>query len=110
MYVSIIIRLIPSVDETVNYVICNVSCDQLPTPYLNQYTTNNNSCYVNAQLEVLLTTLAYCFAFGTVLVKVGRVYHIFNNPTEKKKVRNEGKVMFEQRLHQYMYNNIHLMC
>ena len=31
MYASIFIRLIPSVDQTVNEVICNVSCDQLPT-------------------------------------------------------------------------------
>ena len=30
--------------------------------------------------------LAYCLAFGTILAKVGRVYHIFNNPTERKKV------------------------
>ena len=30
--------------------------------------------------------LAYCLAFGTILAKVGRVYHIFNNPTERRKV------------------------
>lgn len=41
-------------------------------------------------MEPFLTTLAYCFAFGTILVKVGRVYHIFNNPTEKKKVRESN--------------------
>ena len=30
--------------------------------------------------------LAYCLAFGTILAKVARVYHIFNNPTERRKV------------------------
>ena len=49
------------------------------------------------QLQVLLTTVAYCLAFGTILVKVGRVYHIFHNPTEKKKVSNT-QIAYESKI------------
>ena len=35
---------------------------------------------------MMLIALAYCLIYGTVLTKLGRVYYIFNNPTDTKKV------------------------
>lgn len=84
MYSSIFIRLIPSGDETVNYVRCNVSRSICNTVWLIRIKCTCSS--LCSQLEILLTILAYCLAFGTILVKVGRVHHIFNNPTERRKV------------------------
>ena len=37
-------------------------------------------------MNIVLTNLGYCMAFGTLLAKMGRVYYIFHNPTTSKKV------------------------
>ena len=42
--------------------------------------------FIKKKVQALLNTLAFCLSFGTVLVKMGRVYHIFHNPTKMKKV------------------------
>lgn len=33
-----------------------------------------------------LTSIGYSLCYGTILVKMARVYYIFNNPTANKKV------------------------
>ena len=88
MYASIFIRVMPSTDEVVNYVRCNVSFVPFAVVFLTTDMTTSVFLYTDTheQLEVFLNTTAYCLAFSAILVKMGRVYHIFNNPTEKKKV------------------------
>ena len=36
------------------------------------------------QIQPWMNTIAYCFGYGTILTKMGRVYKIFHNPTTKK--------------------------
>lgn len=79
MYTSIFIRLIPSTNEMVNYVRCNVRT-------LVSFVNLHCGTRIILQLQILLNTLAYCLAYGTVLAKMGRVHHIFHNPTYGSKV------------------------
>ena len=36
------------------------------------------------QIQPWMNTIAYCFGYGTILTKMGRVYKIFHNPSTKK--------------------------
>ena len=36
------------------------------------------------QIQPWMNVVAYCFGYGTILTKMGRVYKIFNNPSVKK--------------------------
>ena len=49
--------------------------------------TTSDAAGVLCNLTVWLTAFGYSLCYGTILVKMLRVYHIFNNPsTQKKKV------------------------
>ena len=49
--------------------------------------TTSDAAGVLCNLTVWLTTFGYSLCYGTILVKMLRVHHIFNNPsTQKKKV------------------------
>ena len=60
LYVDIFFFVIPTKDPDVVNGFCNL------TPWL--------------------TSIGYSLCYGTILAKMARVYHIFNNPTTKKKV------------------------
>ena len=60
LYIDVIFSVIPSIDRIVVSVFCNL------TPWL--------------------TAIGYSLCYGTILVKMARVYYIFNNPSAKKKV------------------------
>ena len=36
------------------------------------------------QIQPWMNMIAYCFGYGTILTKMGRVYKIFHNPSTKK--------------------------
>jgi gamma-aminobutyric acid type B receptor len=58
MFLSIYIRVLPHTGEMVNIYRCNI--------------------------QAWVNTIAYCFGYGTILTKMGRVYKIFHNPSAKK--------------------------
>ncbi len=49
--------------------------------------TNPGVVRVFCNLTPWLTAIGYSLCYGTILVKMARVYYIFNNPTANKKVR-----------------------
>ena len=60
LYVDIIFTVVPSTDPIVVSFFCN--------------------------LTSWLSAIGYSLCYGTILVKMTRVYYIFNNPTANKKV------------------------
>ena len=48
-----------------------------------------NELFLSFQLHPWLYTVGYLLAFGTVLVKMWRVYYIFHNPVASKMVSME---------------------
>ena len=49
---------------------------------------------ITCNLEVWLTGFGYSLCYGTILVKMWRVYYIFNNPSsQKKKVTHVGNTI-----------------
>ena len=61
LYLDSVLFVIPSAGPNVATAICNI------TPWL--------------------TAIGYSLCYGTILMKMARVYYIFNNPTANKKVR-----------------------
>jgi gamma-aminobutyric acid type B receptor len=59
LYIAIIVTVWPATTATVSSVMCN--------------------------LQVWLTGIGYSLCYGTILVKMWRVYYIFNNPSTQKK-------------------------
>ena len=49
-------------------------------------TTDRNTVRAFCNLTPWLTAIGYSLCYGTILVKMARVYYIFNNPTANKKV------------------------
>lgn len=60
LYIDTVFFVIPTIDPIVVGVLCNL------TPWL--------------------TAIGYSLCFGTILVKMARVYYIFNDPCTHKKV------------------------
>ena len=48
--------------------------------------TNKDVVSVFCNLTPWLTAIGYSLCYGTILVKMARVYYIFSNPSAKKKV------------------------
>ena len=61
LYLAIVVTVWPAATATAAGVLCN--------------------------LQVWLTGFGYSLCYGTILVKMWRVYYIFNNPNSQKKVR-----------------------
>ncbi|XP_064390840.1 gamma-aminobutyric acid type B receptor subunit 2-like [Halichondria panicea] len=66
-YIGIFFRVLPSTD----------------------YELNAIRCYA----DYLLNTIGYSLAFSAILVKMGRVYYIFHNPSLSKKTLNDWKLV-----------------
>ncbi len=76
-YISIYSRVLPSTDYTVTFVTCFVSmCAVVPIEDINNF----------LQIDSTINTIGYSLAFSAILVKMGRVYYIFHNPSLGKKV------------------------
>ena len=60
LYLDMILLVIPSTDERVVSILCNVN------PWF--------------------TSIGYSLCYGTILVKMFRVYYIYSNPSPRKKV------------------------
>ncbi|XP_064390848.1 gamma-aminobutyric acid type B receptor subunit 2-like [Halichondria panicea] len=65
-FTTIYFRLLPSTDLIVNEARCIISS--------------------------LLIISGYCFGYGAILAKMGRIYYIFNNPTTSKKTVTDWKL------------------
>ncbi|XP_064390853.1 gamma-aminobutyric acid type B receptor subunit 2-like [Halichondria panicea] len=66
-YISIYLRVLPSTDYTVTFV----------------------RCFINSTIN----TIGISLAFSAILVKMGRVYYIFHNPSLGKKTLNDWKLV-----------------
>jgi len=52
------------------------------------FTTDETGVHIQCILHPWLYVLGYLLAFGTVLAKMWRVYHIFHNPMPKMKMKD----------------------
>jgi len=59
LYVNLYLMVVPSTDPTVVAVLCNL------TPWFS--------------------AIGYSLCYGTILVKMGRIYYILSNPTTERK-------------------------
>ena len=78
-------------------VLCNVSCLDLLSSllsmlvvlciiYVEVLIVQSLLCVLPLQLNPCLTALGYSLCYGTILMKMIRVWYIFNNPTLQKKI------------------------
>ncbi len=89
--IIILSRLVRLASTKLNYLIgigaivlyINVYLTVIPTP--DSVATN-----VLCNLNPWLTAIGYSLCYGTILAKMARVYHIFNNPSPNRKKVSMG--------------------
>ena len=80
MYASVFLYLLPTETKFAVKVRCVVRELSIPSPNLLSYV------HTNLKIEYWCFTVGYSVALGAVLVKMWRIYLIFNNPKPNKKV------------------------
>ena len=88
-YISIYLRVLPSTDYTFTFVRCFVSIIK----YMYLRCTSCLSLLILLQIVSTINTIGYSLAFSAILVKMGRVYYIFHNPSLGKKVFEKSFTM-----------------
>ena len=81
LYIDISLSVTPSTNHKVVMVLCNVSLLKLIV--LRIKISVKIESFV--QLSLWFNAIGYSLCFGTIVVKMFRVYNIFNNPTPTKK-------------------------
>ena len=85
-YVLLFDRLIKLASGKLNYLIGIGAIILYVDTFFVVPVTDPDLARVFCNLTPWLTAIGYSLCYGTVLVKMTRVYYIFNNPTANKKV------------------------
>ncbi len=98
-YTSIFFRVLPSTDPDVNLATCLVSTVMIVLMEKHPVLKDRLVLWLQSllwrmkyvfmfpsQITSMLVIAGYCFGYGAILAKMGRIYYIFNNPTTNKKV------------------------
>ncbi len=84
LYVDVYLTVVPTKDKDTVTVLCNVSMLLLLLTFVVVVKRAIAHLYVLilniVQMTPWLTSLGYSLCFGTMLVKMARVYYIFNHP------------------------------
>ena len=84
LYIDISVSVAPTTDLKVVAILCNVSSNIVHM--YGEYRCTYKCSYLCIQLAPWLNAIGYSLCFGTIVVKMFRVYYIFNSPTPTKKI------------------------